>query len=47
MLRKDLKKSQKASLSIEPSICIKLYKEGVTFFWMGSSDLIILPTPKS
>jgi hypothetical protein len=41
------KKGKQTPLRIEPGICIELSRIRCTFFWIGSSDLIILPTPKS
>lgn len=43
----NFKQGKKASLGVEPGVCIELNNEIITFFWMGYKDLMILPTPKS
>ena len=47
VLGEDFQEGKEASLCVEPGVCIELNKKILTFFWIGSRDLTIRPTPKS
>jgi hypothetical protein len=47
VLAEDFKQGEDAALGVEPGVSVELRRARATFFWIGSRDLMMRPTPKS